>query len=301
VLTALVALDLFVFGRGFHPLEPPARVYPAFADLTRLRAEPRPFRVVGAKGALMPNSTLVYGLDDVRAYDGLGISWYADLLDVALAWAPASQMHELHDAGSHILDLLGVRYLLAPPDFRVDPAHWERVPGATLPLYRNRREIPRAFLADGYVVATGNDARRLVRDAPGVPRDAVLETAPPAADRPERSAAADALGTARITAYADERVEIDTDAAGRRLLVLTDTWFPGWRATVDGVPTAIARANVAFRAVPVAPGPHHVVFEYVPASFRIGAAISGAALLLVVLWTLIDERRQRRAPSPAAA
>ena len=300
-LTALVALDLFVFGRGFHPLEPPARVYPTFADLTRLRAEPRPFRVVGAKGALMPNSALVYGVDDVRAYDGLAIAWYADLLDVALAWAPASQQHELHDAGSHILDLLGVRYLLAPPGFRIDPAHWEPVPGATLPLYRNRREIPRAFLADGYVVATGNDARRLVRDAVGVPRDAVLDTEPVAADRPERAAAPDAIGTARISAYADERVAIDTDAPARRLLVLTDTWFPGWHATVDGAPVPIARANVAFRAVPLAPGRHRVVFEYAPASFRIGASITGGAMLVIVLWTLIDERRQRREPSPATA
>jgi hypothetical protein len=300
-LTALVALDLFVAGRGFHPLQPPERMYPDFAELTRLRAEPRPFRVVGAKGALMPNSALVYGVDDIRVYDGLGVAWYADLLDVALTWAPGSQQHELHDANSHILDLLGVRYLFAPPDFAVDPSHWQPVAGSTMPLYRNRREIPRTFLADGYVVATGNDARRLVRDAIGVPRDAVLETAPAMADRPEPAAAPDAIGTARITAYADERVAIDTDAPGRRLLVLSDTWFPGWRATVDGGPVAIARANVAFRAVPLAAGRHRVVFEYAPASFRIGATISTAALLALALWTWIDERRQRPAPSPATA
>ncbi|HWJ55211.1 MAG TPA: hypothetical protein VNR90_03320, partial [Vicinamibacterales bacterium] len=79
-LTALVALDLFVAGAGFHRLQPADRVYPAVAELTRLRGEPGPFRVVGAKGALMPNSALVYGLQDVRAYDGLGVAWYADLL-----------------------------------------------------------------------------------------------------------------------------------------------------------------------------------------------------------------------------
>ncbi len=293
-LTALVALDLFVAARGFHPLQPAERVYPAVAELTRLRDEPGPFRVVGAKGALMPNSALVYGVQDVRGYDGLGVAWYADLLDVALAWVQAHQQHELHDANSPILDLLGIRYLMAPPAFAVDAAHWERMADTTAPLHRNRREQPRARLVDGYVVATGNDARRRLRDAAiDLRRDVVLEADPAAGDRPERAGAADAVGTARITGYEHERVEIDTEAPGRRLLVLSDTWFPGWRATVDGAPASIARANVAFRAVTVPAGRHRVVFEYAPASVRVGAAISLAALALMAAWTFVDERRRR--------
>jgi hypothetical protein len=292
-LTALVALDLFVAGRGFHRLQPADRVYPAVAELTRLRGEAGPFRVVGAKGALMPNSALVYGLQDVRAYDGLGVAWYADLLDVALAWAQAHQQHELHAADSRVLDLLGVRYLLTPPAFTVDPAHWERIPDTTAPLYRNRREQPRASLVDGYVVSTGNDARRRLRDGTiDGRREAVLDVDPAPADRPERAAGVNAVGTARITAYEHERVTIDTDAPGRRLLVLSDTWFPGWRATVDGQPASIARANVAFRAVAVPAGRHRVAFDYAPASFRTGATISGIALLSIAAWTALAERRR---------
>jgi len=293
-LTALVGLDLFVAGRGFHQLQPADRVYPAIAALTRLRDEPGPFRVVGAKGALMPNSALVYGVQDVRGYDGLGVAWYADLLDTGLSWAQAHQQHELHDADSRVLDLLGIRYLLAPPDFRVDPAHWDRLPDPTAPLYRNRREQPRAVLVDGYVVATGNDARRRLRDGAVDPhRQAVLEAEPAVGDRPERAAGATALGTARIARYEHERVVVETDAPGRRLLVLSDTWFPGWRATVDGVPASIARANVAFRAVAVPAGRHRVLFEYAPASFRWGAAITSAALLLILGWTALAERRRQ--------
>jgi uncharacterized membrane protein YfhO len=129
-----------------------------------------------------------------------------------------------------------------------------------------------------------------------VRRDALLDVDPAPADRPERAATADAVGTARITAYGHEHVTVETDAPGRRLLVLSDTWFPGWRATVDGQPAPIARANVAFRAVAVPPGRHRVVFEYAPASFRIGATISGAALLSIAGWTALAERRRRSAP-----
>ena len=172
------------------------------------------------------------------------------------------------------------------------------MPDTAAPLYRNRRERPRAFLADGYVVAAGNDARRRLRDATiDTRRDVLLETEPDASLRPERAASRDAVGTARITAYEHERVAIQTEAPARRWLVLTDTWFPGWRAAVDGRPVAIARANFAFRAVPLGPGRHEVVFEYAPASFRIGAAISGAALLMIALWT----RELDDAPSTRAA
>ena len=78
------------------------------------------------------------------------------LLDVALAWAPMHQQHDLHSVDTPILDLLGVRYLLAPPDFPVDAAHFARVPGsddAALP--QPAASSHARSLADGYVVASG--------------------------------------------------------------------------------------------------------------------------------------------------
>ena len=59
------------------------------------------------------------------------------------------------------------------------------------------------------------------------------------------------------------------------------------------MPTPVARANVAFRAVTVPAGRHRIVFDYAPASVRTGAAIAGAALLLILGWTALAERRRR--------
>jgi uncharacterized membrane protein YfhO len=72
--------------------------------------------------------------------------------------------------------------------------------------------------------------------------------------------------------------------------VLSDQYFPGWRATVDGAPASIVRANYAFRLVEVPRGRSVVEFRYAPASVPIGAAVSGATLVgLAVLL-----RRTRR-------
>jgi hypothetical protein len=84
---------------------------------------------------------------------------------------------------------------------------------------------------------------------------------------------------ARVTHYAPERVEIEVTVEAPGYLVLTDTWYPGWEATVDGVPVPIYRADLLFRAVAVRAGNHRVVFAFRPMSLRVGAGISLAGLV----------------------
>jgi uncharacterized membrane protein YfhO len=55
---------------------------------------------------------------------------------------------------------------------------------------------------------------------------------------------------------------------------LNDTYFPGWKAFVDGQETKIYRADYTFRAIPLNAGTHQVEFIYDPLSFKLGAAIS---------------------------
>jgi hypothetical protein len=73
-----------------------------------------------------------------------------------------------------------------------------------------------------------------------------------------------ATGTARILHYANTAIDIEADAPQGGFLVLNDVWHPWWRAAVDGEPARILRANVLFRAVPLAPGAHHVRFVFAP-------------------------------------
>jgi uncharacterized membrane protein YfhO len=65
-------------------------------------------------------------------------------------------------------------------------------------------------------------------------------------------------------------------------LVLLDSFAEGWRATADGHPATIVRANGLFRAVRLNPGPHAVEFVYRPRGFLIGATASATALALVL-------------------
>ncbi len=87
-------------------------------------------------------------------------------------------------------------------------------------------------------------------------------------------------GSAQITHETPLEIDLSTDSSGATALIVADTWYPGWTATIDGIPTSIFRANGAFRAVMLPTGKHSVIMRYTPDSLRSGALISGLALLI---------------------
>lgn len=89
--------------------------------------------------------------------------------------------------------------------------------------------------------------------------------------------------SARILDDKPERVAIEADLDQPGYLVLSDAWYPGWQAEVNGEPAAICRADLLFRAVPLGPGEHLVVFTFRPRSQAVGGVLSavGLAVLLV--------------------
>lgn len=92
---------------------------------------------------------------------------------------------------------------------------------------------------------------------------------------------------AHILSYAPHRVIIETNSEHKSLLVLNDTFFPGWVVRVNGLETEILHANYLFRGVMLEPGVHTIEFSYEPESFRLGllGALAGTVLLLGVgLW-----------------
>ena len=107
-------------------------------------------------------------------------------------------------------------------------------------------------------------------------------------------------GTVSVTSYSQQYVELEVEAQQPCLLVLTDTFYPGWTAAVDGSTAQILPTDVAFRGVVVPAGTHQVTFHFAPTSFRIGIAMAAIALVLLglTLWRL---RVPSRAGSQTAA
>jgi uncharacterized membrane protein YfhO len=89
---------------------------------------------------------------------------------------------------------------------------------------------------------------------------------------------------AQIVDYTDRRVTAQASLDRDGILVLSDSFYPGWHAYVDGKEAEILRANLFFRAVPLLAGNHVVEFRYEPRSFKVGLAISLLTAAGLFLW-----------------
>ncbi len=159
-------------------------------------------------------------------------------------------------------------------------------------VYLSHTTRPRAFLVGQAVrydqrwqaldrLTAGLDIQRSMTVEGGVPAEAApLVVDGPLDPRQPLPPAPDAAGLGRVALVEDEaqRVSLRAETTAPSFLVLSDTFYPGWRAAVDGSPTPILLANYTFRAVYLPPGVHSVTFAFEPTSARLGAAISLATL-----------------------
>ncbi len=143
-------------------------------------------------------------------------------------------------------------------------------------IYENPGALPRAFVVPEATVVPDDAAARAALSAPDFdPASAALLAAPegtPVRAGEEAPHAGTTLG------YEAERVRVQ--AAGPGILILTDAFYPGWTARVDGVPAPILRADVMFRAVVLPEGEHTVEFVYAPRAWSVGWKLSLAGLAL---------------------
>jgi hypothetical protein len=175
--------------------------------------------------------------------------------------------------------------------------------GAGPRIYANDAALPRALVVHQARVIEDAEARlKALLDPDFDPRSEVILSDPPL----QNPAEGQKTGSeeAAILRQGPDRVIIEVKTARPGYLVLADTYYPGWRAAVDGAPARILPANHAFRAVEIDAGEHTVVFEYAPLSFRLGAWITTGAILLLaaaLLFAMLGKRSQpvqHRGPNP---
>lgn len=110
---------------------------------------------------------------------------------------------------------------------------------------------------------------------------------------PQKVTHYDSTGSIRFVHDLDDRVAVRTSAPGKRLLVLTDHYYPGWICRLDGKETEIVRVNYFARGVFVPAGDHTIEFAYEPPILTKGFAVAGFILLSYAFWLLVALFRRR--------
>jgi hypothetical protein len=245
--------------RGGDPL----RIYSDAVGRPAVPAFPDSF--VQERNLLLMEVANYYGIANLNAPSSINLRDHERLASLT--------EHVAREQVAPLFAALNTAYVTSPKDL-------QRYPGLvpilkpTSPVeayvYEVQRVTPRAFVAP---------TLEPVADAAAALGYLHFSVAPAERVAVERSAIPPGLpaamtGSVRIDTYRPQQVELTASMQSDGLVVLSDTFYPGWEATIDGSPAPIVRANYFVRGVFVPAGEHRIVFAYRPLSFRVGALVS---------------------------
>jgi hypothetical protein len=303
-LGALALIELGLHGAWLLRTAPVAQFLgpdPVSADLSRL-APAGPFRIRARDAFYTDLRAVAHGLEKTNLNDSFQVQHAADLyetlyplFDPPHPFFPATPARRAIRQG--VLDRMGVALLVSDRPERLDrwpvaaSGAWR---GTPYWIYRNPTALPRAYVVPRAYPAP--DGAAAVGLFPRVsPREAVLmATDPLGAGGPRQP-----FTPAAYESTDPDRVEVRVATAAPGLLVVADTWMPGWTAVVDGRPAPVLRGNRAQRVIPLpAAGPHHIVLSYRPPGLTAGLAITAAAGLawLATAVVILSGRAGRSRP-----
>ncbi|HSJ16027.1 MAG TPA: hypothetical protein VK939_16585 [Longimicrobiales bacterium] len=239
-------------------------------------------------GPLMSNVLAVHGLEQAAGHHGNELAAYRQLVNDDVA-------SNVLQTDLRLADLLNVEYMVAPAPVQI-PGYEEVFRGGAAVIYRNPDALPRAFLVGETETLEGAAAlARIFSDGFEPRRTAVVSAALPADVAPQPGVEGGVVWEERSAERALLRVSADRPA----LLVLTDNYYPSWKARIDGRLVPVYRTNHAFRGVAVPAGTHQVEFFYDARPLR-AAALTSIALLLLLLGVTLAGARAGRGAADAA-
>ncbi len=287
VLIYVVILLQFAVGlynsNKFLPFSSRNTIFPYSQVIDKLRTIASFDRVTGLGSAVVqPNIATALHLYDPNYYDPLYIKRYGELVAYANSGSvpdilPRSDVminsevtpkQEVNQRRERLFQLLSVRYLLL------------HAKENNFTIQENSQALPRAYIVKNYenISNTNQLLNRLFDPLFDPTNSVIVEKDIPFA----KTINTQRNDSSKIISYQSNHVEIQVSASTPAILVLTDTYYRGWKAYVDNVETPIYRANYSLRAIIIPQGNHVVQFIYRPLSVTIGLYITlGSGILYI--------------------
>jgi Bacterial membrane protein YfhO len=299
VMCAVVAFDLLTFGYGVtgfsgrEDIFPPAPVFQFLADHNE-QGQSR----IALLGSPYPiNANLMYGIPSADGYEvGLVLPQSLFSLDYMGRDAIGIGFDARHllDLKDRRLDLLNVKYVTTTSvgeEFNLlkDSKRFRSVYNdGHLVIFENTSVLPRAFLVPktGIELLKDTDSQLATfRDPAFDPQKTVIVSNRPASLSSLSSASAPgqaANNFVKITGTGVNDVSIRAAASETSVLVVSQTYYPGWKAIVDGKTTEVFPVNMTLTGVAVEPGTHDIRLVFDPMSFKVGAGLTLLSLIIGV-------------------
>ena len=281
----LIALDLFSMG-AYTDLEhnDPTVGFQHPEAIEFLKSDPGYYRIdtgTGVWDVWQPDASLLYSIFDVS-----GIWNPLQLADYDRYW-DAVGLRGLRS--SRLYDFVNAKYVIGHKDVPLD---WDKfVPvfdrDPQVNVYLNTQALPRAILVHQAVAVPDQESAFAQIQEPDFDPATSVVVEGGKSLQGSKGAGSESLD---ITAYRPNAIHLTAQTSAEAYLVLSEVYYPGWRAYVDGRAQPVLRANYAFRAVYLDPGYHEVRLVFEPLSWRVGLGISLATWVGLVAWALFTWR-----------
>ena len=158
-------------------------------------------------------------------------------------------------------------------------------------VYLNQQVFPRCFVVPhSSVIQNDDEAVRFLFSEKFSPGETVVLSQPPE-EEVKSGATASQNAMVELKKYNLTEIILRVKMASPGFLVISDTYYPGWKVSIDGSEGSVYRANICQRAIYLSSGDHHVRFYFAPSSLRVGMIVSGLSLLLLIALLRIRKGR----------
>ncbi len=242
------------------------------------------FLLSQVKESLLPNLGLLHQVFDANGQECLSLKDYHVLMRM-LTTGSLSQIHQL-------LNLLNIKYIVSREG--IDTNELKLLDSGNINIYENPTCLPRAFLiAEAVVIKDREDILRRMLRRDFDPRKEVIveeDIRNPKSKIQNPKSKTNLKSKIQIIDYQPNKVIITACAPTDCLLFLSDIYYPGWKAYMDGVETRIYRANYVFRAIKLSKGEHYIEFKYLPQGFKPGSWISLMTIIFILCLRIAIRR-----------
>ena len=294
LILGVTIVDLFSFGRRYMVTfdSRSLRWDPTIVDF--LKHDKEPFRIMSP--TLSFNTGTINRFPLTNIYDSFSLRRSNRILN-ALQKYPLDSMFPLVVITdmNKLTALFNIRYLISYSSAEPGRSTLQRVfASSEYTVYKDSSALPRAFMV--YQSKTIKDEAAILNRilSPGFDPSqyAILEEDLVISDiDAENTVSHDPV--IKFVEYAPGRIMLETYTARPGLLVLSDTYYPGWKAFVDKRQTRVYRANYMMRAIALPAGSHLVEFTYQPLSFTIGSVVTCLSLFLLLSLLLYQRKKTR--------
>lgn len=265
IIVGVVIFDLFRFGWKFTPFTKQEYLFPNTKVISYLKKNLGNYRYMTTDSRIFPpNFSSIYRLQSVDGYDPLYLRRYGELIAASERGEPNisppfgfNRIVTPKKYNSKIMDLLGVKYILSLSDLYSPKLKKVFQEGQTK-IYENRNVLPRAFFVSKRTTVNNklNAINVIFNESLNLKDTAVVEGLDIIFDKLEKWE----IGDIEFVNYSENKVVLETGNVGEGFMVLTDSYYPNWRAKIDGNETKIYRTNYNFRGIAVPSGKHKIEF-----------------------------------------